>query len=103
MTNHVICGMIIHEKKGPRTWLKGPVVLWKCSDKTQAFKSGDRCVSFVQWKGQRISNPPIRVRVLYETSGQRAGLTDLLFAALIGCLAPPNSKEYNRKTADKGA
>ena len=33
------------------------------------FKSDDRCVSFVQWKGQRTSNPPIQVRVLYETSG----------------------------------
>ena len=33
------------------------------------FKSDGRCVSFVQWKGQGTSNPPIQVRVLYETSG----------------------------------
>ena len=33
------------------------------------FKSDGRCVSFVQWKGQGISNPPIQVRALYETSG----------------------------------
>ena len=36
------------------------------------FKSGDRCASFVQWKGQRISNPPIRVRILYEAYGHVA-------------------------------
>ena len=36
------------------------------------FKSDDRCASFVQWKGQRISNPPIRVRVLYEAYGHVA-------------------------------
>ena len=33
------------------------------------FKSDGRCVSFVQRKGQGTSNPPIQVRILYETSG----------------------------------
>ena len=36
------------------------------------FDPDGRFVSFVQWKGQRISNPPIQVRALYETYGHVA-------------------------------